>query len=511
VRITRGMFNMIYDEAETACLIGHEIGHAAIHQKNQEEKPLISKEDKVDVAGSVADIVLADSKYKRIVKKQQKEMLTTSWSRNQEKEADKYGAELAAKAGYDPYAFCDLFERLASRVDLDFVYRFQKLEGSHPALDDRAKSLREYLKKKGYKEGEGKRNRQQYLDGMADLHAMRTGEDSKDNKKIRKGIDEQGKKDLKRLDEIFKEVESLRKSNKSISMSRFLEIMDEISVICQKYGVTAEDIFGGIDSGSDASFMEESITQDSPFWEMLKSIKDAVVGKVSNILGVLGRVAIGSTPIIGDVIDAYELITGKDFFTGEKLTNLERALSAFGLLVGSAATWRAIANGFDNELAKFVGRVPAKNITEARTMLKSSVKDVEVVGDWKKVNSKTANKAFEIDTLPYRSGMRAYEGVTKNNEVFYRVFSKGNIESTWLIRFDPKGMDAKYLQEILALPKTPTHIAKVTVPAGTKIRTGSSGAIKDWGKGGSVQWEIIKEKSTSFKDLKIIFEQIGKL
>ena len=509
VKITRGMFNMISDEAELACLMGHEIGHSVLgHTFNRDEKAAETS----SFAEAVSGTVLKNNKYRSVIQRQQKALIKTGWNRNQEKEADKYGAELAAKAGYDPYAFCDLFERLASRIEMDFIYRFKKLEGSHPALDDRAKSLREYLQKKGYKEGEGKRNRQQYLEGMEQLHAIRTGEESKDGKKIQKGIDEQGKKDLNKLDEIFKEVENLKKENKSVSMARFIEIMDEVSSICKKYGVTSEDIFGGgiLSSSSGDFFMEESITQDSPFWEMFKNIKDAVTGKVGNILGVLGRVVIGSTPVIGDVIDAYELISGKDFFTRENLTSLERAMSAFGLLVGSAATWRTIANGLDNELARFVGRVPAKNITEARTMLKSAIKDVEVSGDWKRIYSNTANKNFPKESLPYRSGMSAFEGTLKNDEVFYRVYFK-DMEGSWLIRFDPAGMDPKYLQEILALPKTPTHIAKVKVPAGTNVRVGNTGKINNWGKGGSIQWQIVNEGKKSFKELKIIFEQIGKL
>ena len=35
VRITRGMFNMIYDEAELVCLMGHEIGHMVLKHKEQ--------------------------------------------------------------------------------------------------------------------------------------------------------------------------------------------------------------------------------------------------------------------------------------------------------------------------------------------------------------------------------------------------------------------------------------------------------------------------------------------
>jgi hypothetical protein len=105
--------------------------------------------------------------------------------------------------------------------------------------------------------------------------------------------------------------------------------------------------------------------------------------------------------------------------------------------------------------------------------------------------------------------MNAFEGTIKNDEVFYRVYS-GNMESLWLIRFDPKGMDPKYLQEILALPQIPTYAAKVKVPAGTKMRVGSAGQNK-WGSGGLTQWQIMTEQGKSFKELGIIFKKTGKL
>lgn len=307
VRITRGMFNMIYDEAELVCLMGHEIGHMVLKHK---EQGMAGLRNVLDTADDVTDIVLADSKYKRKVKKQQRRVLETKWSRENEKDADKYGAELAAKAGYDPYAFCDLFERLAARVDMGLAYRLQKLEGSHPALDERAKSLREYLKKKGCKEGEGERNRAQYLKGMSQVHAMRTGEGKKEIGKIQKGIDEEGKKDLKRLDEIFKEVESLKKADNPVSMERFIEIMDEVCAICKKYGVTAEGVFGAEISADGDSFMKEAIMQDSPFWEMFQSVKNAVAVKAGAIFNMLGHMAAGAILVIGDAVDLYELFQG---------------------------------------------------------------------------------------------------------------------------------------------------------------------------------------------------------
>ncbi|AKL97575.1 M48 family metalloprotease [Endomicrobium proavitum] len=377
VKITRGMFNMINDEAELAGLMGHEIGHIALkHGETRKETRQIANK-----TNDVIDKVTDSSIHRSVLKKQQKTSFETGRSRKEEKDADKYGAELAAKAGYDPYALCDLFERLSQRVDLGLAYKIRKMEGSHPALDDRAQSLREYLQKKGYKQNQGKRNREQYVEGMSDLLSMHTGEGKEENKQIQKEVNEEGKKDLEKLEKIYKEVNS----SKSISAKRFMEIMDEVSSLCQKYGISADDVF--FDKSNKSSFMEESIVQDEPFWNIFASIKDAVSGKVGQILNTLGHVAIGAIPVVGDVVDLYELISGRDVFTGEKLTANERMLTALGILVGSGGQWRAFAKGLDGEISSL-------SVKEAKSSLNSAVGKVEKVSG--RLGYDTTESVFDV-------------------------------------------------------------------------------------------------------------------
>jgi predicted Zn-dependent protease len=69
VRITRGMFNMIGDEAELVCLLGYEIGHIALkHSENRFEKST----EIYNAVDSMTDAVLKDNSYKGVAKKQQK-------------------------------------------------------------------------------------------------------------------------------------------------------------------------------------------------------------------------------------------------------------------------------------------------------------------------------------------------------------------------------------------------------------------------------------------------------
>lgn len=52
------------------------------------------------------------------------------------------------------------------------------------------------------------------------------------------------------------------------------------------------------------------------------------------------RVAIGLTPVVGDLADAFELGSGRDFLTYEKLGSFDRALAGLGLIVGSGILYR---------------------------------------------------------------------------------------------------------------------------------------------------------------------------
>src|SRR3989339_1199408 len=85
------------------------------------------------------------------------------------------------------------------------------------------------------------------------------------------------------------------------------------------------------------------------------------------------QVGVGAIPGAGDAVDLYELIAGRDLFTGEKLNSHERCITALGLLVGSGSSWRQLAHGLDAELAAVSSRVAARNIAEARQSLKEAV------------------------------------------------------------------------------------------------------------------------------------------
>lgn len=82
----------------------------------------------------------------------------------------------------------------------------------------------------------------------------------------------------------------------------------------------------------------------------------------SPVLGNALRLAIGASPIVGNMLSAYEFISGNDWVTKEKLGHTKRLIAGLGIIPG-ANTLRAVAKGVQstrlmnlskNNLFKFV-------------------------------------------------------------------------------------------------------------------------------------------------------------
>ncbi|MBI5299552.1 MAG: M48 family metalloprotease [Deltaproteobacteria bacterium] len=119
IGITRGMLNVLGNEAELACLIGHEIGHKVLHRHRQNYEPR-NKLEKIFIPEDIA---------------------RAKWNQRQEQEADEYGADLCQKVGYNPYAFLDFMERMARFQKSDFFSAINELSATHKDFRNRAKHL----------------------------------------------------------------------------------------------------------------------------------------------------------------------------------------------------------------------------------------------------------------------------------------------------------------------------------------------------------------------------------
>lgn len=118
VYLTRGLLAQLQSEAELAGVLGHEITHV---EKRHHLKAL-KKEAGFKLAGRVAPLVLGDKAQSTGISTEQLEQIgqaaravyTRGLDKDDEFEADRAGAVLAARAGYDPYGLAQVLQTLDS-------------------------------------------------------------------------------------------------------------------------------------------------------------------------------------------------------------------------------------------------------------------------------------------------------------------------------------------------------------------------------------------------------------
>lgn len=335
--ITRGMINMIHSEAELAALIGHEIGHQALHKDSNSRK----ESNKEELANELASRLIRTDQTRKILHWKD-DILQAHWNQAKEQAADEYGAVAASKAGYNPYSFADLFDRLAVKVIDNPLYRLEKVRGTHKALSDRSSHLRKFLAQKGYKKSTGKPGETEYTTSVASLakaakKKISKSSCSKNSARQARIIDE--------LDAFSQEIDTLQASKKPLELQRFLSMMKRASEITQTCKLPVPKLFPGplhsISKGTSKKiqhFMEEKLSQDIPTWDDFGV--NPIEQKLHSFLEKIGRIAVGFIPGVNDAVDLYEVVSGRDFISGEKLSTLGRLVSGVGLLAASGSFWR---------------------------------------------------------------------------------------------------------------------------------------------------------------------------
>ncbi len=125
---------------EIAQVMGHEISHALLNHSAERMSVAMATQLGVGVYASRKDTDPAKAKLAAVAAQL---AITLPNSRTSESEADRIGIELAAKAGYDPYAAVSLWQKMAKVGGS----RPPEFLSTHPSPQNRERALRKLAKK----------------------------------------------------------------------------------------------------------------------------------------------------------------------------------------------------------------------------------------------------------------------------------------------------------------------------------------------------------------------------
>jgi beta-barrel assembly-enhancing protease len=138
VLVTRGLYEILDDEAQLAGVLGHEIGHILRrhHITVMQQSAAVSAGAKIAQSGDRSYLVnnLIGTGA---------EVFARGLDKDAEFEADRVGIVLAARAGYNPYALIEVLHKLAARGAEDQALAL--LFETHPAPGERLTRLGDAL------------------------------------------------------------------------------------------------------------------------------------------------------------------------------------------------------------------------------------------------------------------------------------------------------------------------------------------------------------------------------
>lgn len=146
VFITRGLLTRLSSDAQVAGVLGHEVGHV-VHRHAAEQ---MAKGQLGQLLGAAAGVAADDGQGRgqrtAAVAVMVNQMMQLRYSRQDESEADRYGVDAMAEAGYQPRAMLEVLEILKQASTGP---RPPEMLSSHPLPETRIAELEAYLKEKG--------------------------------------------------------------------------------------------------------------------------------------------------------------------------------------------------------------------------------------------------------------------------------------------------------------------------------------------------------------------------
>jgi predicted Zn-dependent protease len=133
VFVTKGLYALLRNEAELAGVLGHEIAHVNLrHHVRLMQKERLLEKGKNFLAGQTRHDALKELAGTGA------EISARAFDKDAEFECDRTGVEYAARAGYDPFAYLEVIDRIGASDRAD---RLSLLFKTHPHPRDRIAAL----------------------------------------------------------------------------------------------------------------------------------------------------------------------------------------------------------------------------------------------------------------------------------------------------------------------------------------------------------------------------------
>ncbi len=137
--VTRGLLTLTNSEAELANVIAHEIGHVAAHHYAQRQTRATGV-NVLAVLAQIAAMAVASGETAQALSQLSQAAgagYIASYSRDQEREADRVGQAMTARAGWDPAAMSSFLRTLERESELQHGRRLPGFLDSHPSTRER--------------------------------------------------------------------------------------------------------------------------------------------------------------------------------------------------------------------------------------------------------------------------------------------------------------------------------------------------------------------------------------
>lgn len=400
IYISKGMLYSIKNEAEFVAILGHEVGHLKLkhldseHQyKSEQTREIIQNAIKSATGIPVSED--AESEFEEVYQSQ--------FSQKNEQEADEFGALTAHRMGYDPYAFVELLRRLDQMADKGITENLKRALGTHKTLATRANHVEQYLNSKGIKRS-GHLKSEEYLKNVSHL-----------------GV-EKSKVASQQVDSIYRDIESRALKKQSLTIDEFLSYMRRIRSVAEDLSLLSQLASDNQDilKSTDEFFMMESVKVLTPWWapssENFEKLKES--------LALLSRIGINAIPYVGDAIDLYELLVGKDFLTDKELSFGERVASALGVFAGSGKYWRSAEKDLEN-LGKISKIADEDEVSAAAKAAKEAINEAPIF-------KRTANEKVKDLQKRYRP-IKNKENYEKLKELSEAIHEK-KLPDDWRVK-----------------------------------------------------------------------------